>query len=258
MGGAPNHRFITDVATFHQMQAVGWSFEGNGLTGAFACVPSGPAIPSAAQGFWDGTTNANESVEGIVLDDGSFFFFYAAADNSSAGLLQGLSSAQNGQLSTSNAKDFRFFTAGQAVGDASIAGSYVPRMSLDGAVTSLFGSRMLAASYDDSFEQPADLSLAAGTYSGQSLSTRTLQITAITLSSTGAVSGSAGLCSVAGTAMPHGTVNVVDISLTFGGAPCPLSGVFIGVFIYDAASGQSAVMAVNADRSDALLFLGSK
>ncbi len=39
MGGAPNHRFTTNGATFNQMLAAGWIFEGDGRTGAFACVP---------------------------------------------------------------------------------------------------------------------------------------------------------------------------------------------------------------------------
>jgi hypothetical protein len=39
MGGAPNHRFTISQATFNTMQAAGWTFEGNGLTGAYACVP---------------------------------------------------------------------------------------------------------------------------------------------------------------------------------------------------------------------------
>jgi len=39
MGGAPNHRFTISVATFNAMKAAGYQFEGNGLTGAYACVP---------------------------------------------------------------------------------------------------------------------------------------------------------------------------------------------------------------------------
>jgi hypothetical protein len=38
-GGAPNHRFTTSAATFDQMRAQGWPFEGDGRTGAYACVP---------------------------------------------------------------------------------------------------------------------------------------------------------------------------------------------------------------------------
>jgi hypothetical protein len=40
MGGAPNHRYTTSAATFSQMQSLGWTFEGDGRTGAFACVPA--------------------------------------------------------------------------------------------------------------------------------------------------------------------------------------------------------------------------
>src|SRR5262249_1665052 len=39
MGGAPNHRFTIRLAIFNQMRAAGWIVEGDGRTGAFACVP---------------------------------------------------------------------------------------------------------------------------------------------------------------------------------------------------------------------------
>jgi photosystem II stability/assembly factor-like uncharacterized protein len=39
MGGAPNHRYTTSLAVFNQMIALGWLFEGNGITKVFACVP---------------------------------------------------------------------------------------------------------------------------------------------------------------------------------------------------------------------------
>jgi hypothetical protein len=39
IGGAPNHRFTTSFATLQQMIGAGWSFEGNGNTQVFACVP---------------------------------------------------------------------------------------------------------------------------------------------------------------------------------------------------------------------------
>ena len=37
--GAPLHRYTTSVATFNQMRAAGWVFEGDSRTFAFACVP---------------------------------------------------------------------------------------------------------------------------------------------------------------------------------------------------------------------------
>ena len=39
IGGAPNHRFTTNFSTLQQMIAAGWSFEGDGNTQIFACVP---------------------------------------------------------------------------------------------------------------------------------------------------------------------------------------------------------------------------
>ena len=39
IGGAPNHRYTIDFATLQQQLAAGWSFEGNGNTQVFACVP---------------------------------------------------------------------------------------------------------------------------------------------------------------------------------------------------------------------------
>jgi hypothetical protein len=48
MGGAPNHRFVRSAVQFKQMRAAGWTFEGDGRTGAFACVPqSAPPTPTA-------------------------------------------------------------------------------------------------------------------------------------------------------------------------------------------------------------------
>jgi hypothetical protein len=39
MGGAPNHSYTISVTTLNQLIAAGWTFEGNGNTRAFACVP---------------------------------------------------------------------------------------------------------------------------------------------------------------------------------------------------------------------------
>jgi len=43
MGGTPAHRLTTSEATFNQMLADGWVFEGDSRTFAFACVPSSTA-----------------------------------------------------------------------------------------------------------------------------------------------------------------------------------------------------------------------
>lgn len=40
MGGAPNHRYITNPKIVDEMRTEGWSLEGNDTTGSFACVPA--------------------------------------------------------------------------------------------------------------------------------------------------------------------------------------------------------------------------
>jgi hypothetical protein len=40
LGGAPNHRYTTSLEVFNQQAAAGWTFEGNGDTKVFACVPA--------------------------------------------------------------------------------------------------------------------------------------------------------------------------------------------------------------------------
>lgn len=44
-GGAPNHRYTTSETTVREMQAAGWTVEGNAVTGTFACVPQRRAVP---------------------------------------------------------------------------------------------------------------------------------------------------------------------------------------------------------------------
>ena len=39
-GGAPNHRYTTNLSIVDAMQASGWVYEGDGRTLVFACVPN--------------------------------------------------------------------------------------------------------------------------------------------------------------------------------------------------------------------------
>jgi hypothetical protein len=49
MGGAPNHRFITDVTEVARMTAAGWSLEGDGPKIAYACVLPQPGQASTSR-----------------------------------------------------------------------------------------------------------------------------------------------------------------------------------------------------------------
>ena len=259
MGGAPNHRFTVSVATFNTMQAQGWQFEGDGRTGAYACVPSGPAIPSPVAGFWDGTTSTGLTVFGIVLDDGSFYFFLIAPDNSSLELVSGTSTADNGAFQSDFARSFEFGAFGLTASNASMAGSYTSQSSFNGTLAVGTANETFATSYDNSYEQPASLAAAAGAYSGVALSADGAQQIALTISATGAVSGGVAGCSFSGTAAPHGLVNLLDVSITYSGATCVFdTGTFTGIAGYDEQDRGIIVMATDATRTVAFLFVGSK
>jgi hypothetical protein len=60
-----------------------------------------------------------------------------------------------GQFNSSNARDFDI--TGLGVFSAAIAGSYVPRTSLTGAATSVYGNTAFSATYQAAYEQPRAL-----------------------------------------------------------------------------------------------------
>jgi len=255
MGGAPNHRFTTDPATFDQMRAAGWIFEGNGLTGAFACVPQSAPPNATVEGLWAGTTSTSALLLGFVLDDGTYYFIYSSPTN--AGVVQGTAISSNGQFTSSNAIDINF--AGTGVANAAVAGTYVPRSALNGTISEAGGTVTFGALYSPLYEQPANLAAAAGTYSGAAGTSASGGNAVITLSATGAFSGSTTGCSFAGTLTPRGGVNVFNLSVTFQGGGCSFgTSTIFGIAYYDAGSGELLATAPNATRTDGFLALGTK
>ena len=49
MTGAPNHRYTANAGLFATMQASGWTAEGDGVTGAFACIPAPSALATGGR-----------------------------------------------------------------------------------------------------------------------------------------------------------------------------------------------------------------
>jgi hypothetical protein len=144
------------------MRAAGWIFEGNGNTGAFACVPQGPSL-TKAEGLWFGSTNTGSTIIGIVLDDQTFYFLYTAPGaNYIGGVVQGNATGGAGQFASSNARDFDI--TGYGVFSAPIAGNYITRAALNGTINSPYGSATFSATYQSAYEQPASLAQAAGSY----------------------------------------------------------------------------------------------
>ena len=255
MGGAPNHRFTRSATQFSQMRAAGWIFEGDGRTGAFACVPQSTPPTPTAEGFWNGTTSTNGNLQEIVLDDGSFYFL--SSSSSSGDLVLGTAIYTDGQFNSSNTVDINF--AGLGVTNATVSGTYVPRSSLNGTITSAFGAAIFNSTYDSTYEQPASLSAVAGTYSGVAFTTAGGGNVVIMFDTTGTFSGTTIGCSFAGALTPRGGVNVFNLSITFQGGTCTFgTSTLTGIAGQDPVSGQLVAIAPDAARTNVFLVAGTK
>jgi hypothetical protein len=258
MGGAPNHRFTTSATTFNEMLAAGYIFEGDGRTGASACVPvSAPPPPATPEGLWRGTTSTGAAVAGFLLDTGVYYVIYTSpGTNIIAGVVEGTYSSSNDTFTSSDAHDF---SIGIGIFAAQVSGSYTPRTAISGVISEGGQTESFSATYQSQYDQPASLTAAAGTYTGQVASSHGWTVASITLGATGTFGGSSGACTFSGTATPHGSVNVFDVMITFHSAVCSLgTSPLSGIAFYDPINKQIYGAAPNASGTDGLLFVGTK
>ncbi|MGV7240851.1 hypothetical protein [Caballeronia sp. M23-90] len=212
-----------------------------------------------AQGFYSGTDNAGDVVTGIVLDTGVYYFLYVNQTSNTLGLVQGTASRANGPL---NSTDARNYVIGlNSVTPDNIAFSLVAQSSLNGTITPVAsGSTKVTftTQYRTVYDQTPNLEAIAGTYTGVAGSIKGGESVSVTITPAGAVSGlGTSGCVFTGTVAPHGSKNVYDATVTFGGAPClspnkTLTGVL--------AVNDNTILAAAplADRSDAFVLAGSR
>jgi len=256
-GGAPNHRYTTDLTIRSNMIAKGWIPEGSGALGVIACVPASAAV-TTAEGMWAGTASTGANIVGFVLNTGVFYFLYSTPYTTiTGGVIQGNATMTGSSFASTNARDFSF--VGQGVYPSTITGAFVAQTSLTGAASSQLGTATFVLAYQAQYEQPASLASAAGVYAGTGSTSLGNQQVTLDLASSGAIAGSAPGCSFTGVASPHGTVNVFDISIKFGGGACLFgTATLTGIGFYDATANRLYAVAPNAGRSDGFLFIGTK
>ncbi len=256
-GGAPNHRYTTDLSTRTGMIARGWIAEGAGGLGVIACVPA-QSTPVTAEGMWTGTASTGANVVGFVLDTGVFYFLYTTPFSTiTAGVIQGNAASSGSAFTSSNARDFSFVAPG--VFPATISGSFAAGSTLTGTVSSQLGTSTFNLSYADTYAQPASLAAAAGQYVGTSSSSLGNQTVTFTVTAAGAIAGSVASCTFTGTAARHGNVNAFDLSIRFNGSPCLFgTATLTGIAHYDAGYRRLYAVAPNAARSDGFLIIGNK
>lgn len=234
------------------------------------CGGGGDDAPSTSRpvGLWNGTSSTFDSsgtqitrkATALTLSDGTYWVLYSTAGdpNLLAGMVQGHSSSSNMSFSSNDARDFNFEGLGVSFG--SVNGSYVPKTSLQGVFAYSSGNKQFfQGTYDASNERSPSLAEIAGAYSGQVALSSGTQSGNVTVTSDGAVSGSANGCAVSGSVTPRVDAYAYDVSLRFGAAPCIFAGqAFVGIAVFDPATNQLIVGSPDAGRSDGLLFVGSK
>ena len=254
MGGAPNHRYTTNRVIFNEMKAAGWIFEGNGNTGAFACVPV-----FDAQGFWNGATATGAALYGIVLDDASYYFVYVLrGSNSFDGFVYG--TATTTASKQFNSTDGRNYALAVGVASTTLAGPYVPKTSMTGSVSSTLGNDTYMLTYNPSYDQPITVASIVGTYSGTLGTADAIVNAVISISSNGLLSGTFFDCSLAGAVTPRGSVAVFDLLVATQGDACTFGGKIqhSGIVAYDSSAKRIFVLAPNPGRNNAVMFVGTK
>jgi len=220
-----------------------------------------PNVSSPAEGLWQGTTNTNRRIAGVVLEDGTYWLIYSPVGSSTviAGVAQGTSTSSNGSFTSSDGKDFNL--EGLGINNFTVAGTYTAKSTIGGTLTyAPSGTTTFTGSYDTDYDLTPSLAAIAGTYSASAATSGGIDSATVIISGTGAISGvGASGCSFTGSATPRTKGNVYNVSVTFGGGVCANgTSTVTGVAYYDASSKQITSAALNSGRTNGFIVVGVK
>src|SRR3569832_2080676 len=243
------------------------------LLGLSACsggsdTPTPSPIPSpaaSAEGLWTGTSNTDRTVTGVVLDNDVYWFLYSEVRNPSiiVGVVQGDSSSQNGVLTSSNATYFSEELI-QLTLNARIDGTIQAKQSLNGTIVyqnNAQANDTFTTTYNSAYESVPDINAVAGTYTGP---VAVNEIVSVTVSPNGDITGRSITdptitgCTFSGSFKPRTHGNVFDVTITFNGQRgCSNgTGTVKGVAFFHAGKLYSA--ALNDDKTNGVVFIGTK
>ncbi|WP_079433402.1 hypothetical protein [Zoogloea sp. LCSB751] len=234
----------------------------DGSTAGSGGGAQGPSlvVSNAAEGMWLGTSDAGASISGVILNDGSFYAVYSTRSDKDVigGVVTGTGQASNGSFTVKDAVDFNFDRYG--VNSISVSASYFTKSSLSGVLT--YANRdtsTFSTQYNPAYEQPANATLATGTYTGNAVSSAGTQTAFMTLQANGTITGVVAGCNFSGVATPRGSVNVFNLSVTFRGGSCTFgTDTLTGIGFYNIPRKQFYIAAPNTARSDGLFFQGTR
>lgn len=225
--------------------------------GSDSPTPVAPAPLAAAEGYYQGTVSSGQQFQLLTLENDQFYSLIGSTDSQGVfrvtSLVEGKGVSNNGSFSASNVKEY--LNNGQVVTET-LSATYSPKVSITGSVSYAGGSASFSgtapATANYTYETPASLASVSGNWSGTSLAGEALNFSVAT---SGALSGTAASgCSFTGTATPRASgKNVLDVSVTFGPAPCALSGLTgkgIGVSsLLSSGKRQFLIAMTNTDRT---------
>lgn len=155
---------LCGVATVLTLTACG----GGGSDAGDPPVPSDPPTVVDAEGAYQGSTDTNQGLLAIVLENGEIWALYGVDSGDTLlveGFVQGAGTAGNGTYTTSNGKDFGFAPALAGT----LTATYVPGVSINGSVSSSAGGRTFTGTIIPAFHYdynaPARISDIAGAWS---------------------------------------------------------------------------------------------
>ncbi|MBI2750714.1 MAG: hypothetical protein HYX43_15700 [Burkholderiales bacterium] len=192
---------------------------------------SATANATKAEGVYEGSSSTGYALNILVLENDEAYALYGTMSNGTlyvSGFNWGQGSSSNGTYTGSTFKDY-FYTG--AVTTGTLNASYVANTSFNGTVkvngTSVGFTSSPPTSTTYNYNTAASVATISGSWTGTTLfgETGTLAVTSngsLTASFTGSY---VGTCSATGTVSPRASgKNLYDVSITFGAAPCALSG----------------------------------
>lgn len=221
----------------------------------------GGSINAEVMGLYTGSTNQGQSVIGLVDKNNKFWFLYSPPySNGITGFITGGLTVSGNTVKATNGRDFNF--GGAEVYATTLNGTVDAKKSLKGTISYSPSNQVVFDTvYDLTMNKAvANLSTIAGNYRGESAILQGIENASLTITTTGIVSGvSSSGCTFTGKATPEENTPYYNVRLVFGYSPCYLAGQEVnGVAYYDAAKSALYTVAETNNRTNAVLFLGSK
>lgn len=189
-----------------------------------------PTTPvTKVEGYYTGAVSTGTQFQLLALENDQVYALIGNTDSQGvfrvSSLIEGAGTSANGSFSVANAKEY--VSSGQ-VFTAAISGSFSPRTTVMGSVASSSGTASFTgtapATASLNYDTPASINTVSGSWTGSTLAGEGVTFS---VAATGAVTGTSALgCRFTGSAAPRASgKNVLDVSVTFGPAPCLLPGV---------------------------------